>query len=242
MMESGADPRGAGDAMHHRGGLVTELATPTAKRLQKPSWRDTRLLLGILLVLLATTLGAKVIASADDRVPMYAAAQPLKPGDALSVDNLKRVDVQLGDGVEAYLPAAAPIPPNSYALREVRPGELVPRSAVGGPDQVAVQPLTVEVEANSASGLVVGSVVDVWVSERDPASTQERYLDARLALERVSVARLPSEQNRFGAGAATAAVQILVPRAEVRTVIAAADRRARLTLVPVAGSVRKSGP
>jgi len=33
-----------------------------------------------------------------------------------------------------------------------------------------------------------------------------------------------------------------VPRPEVRTVIAAADRRARLTLVPVAGSVRKSGP
>lgn len=98
---------------------MTELATPTAKRLQKPSWRDTRLLLGILLVLLATTLGAKVIASADDRVPMYAAAQPLKPGDALSVDNLKRVDVQLGDGVEAYLPAAAPI---RTATRSARSG------------------------------------------------------------------------------------------------------------------------
>lgn len=220
---------------------MTELPKATAKRLQKPSWRDSRLIVGIVLVLLATTAGAKMVASADDRVAVYAAAQPLKPGDQLSTDNLTRVQVQLGDGMQAYLPATGAVPADTFVLREVRPGELVPRSAVGGRDQVSVQPLTVEVDANSAAALVVGSVVDVWVSERDPASTQERYLDAKLALEAVSVARLPSEQGRFGTAAASAAVQILVPRAEVRTVIAAADKRARVTLVPVAGSVRRSG-
>jgi len=86
---------------------VAELPRPTAKRLQRPSWRDSRLLVGVVLVLLATTLGAKVIAGADDRVPMYAAVQTLKPGDRLTTDNLKRVDVQLGDATTVYLSRGA---------------------------------------------------------------------------------------------------------------------------------------
>lgn len=220
---------------------MPELPTPTAKRLKRPSWRDGRLLVGLLLVLFATTAGAKVIASADDRVPAYVARVSLKPGDLLTADNLTRVDVQLGDGLERYLGAAKGVPTDLYALREVRAGELVPASAVGGKDVVAVQPVTVQVDALSASALVVGSLVDMYVSERQEGTTQTKYADPQLMLPSVAVSWLPTSGDRFGAGSSTAPVQLLVPLGKVAAVIGALDNDARITLVPVPGSVRKSG-
>jgi hypothetical protein len=219
----------------------SQLPLPTASRLQRPSWRDSRLLVGVVIVLLATALGAKAIASADERVPMYAASVALKPGDELGSDNLRRVDVQLGDAGPGYLSAATSIAPDRFALREVRQGELVPVSAVGTTSDLTLQSVTVRVDANSSSALVAGSVVDVWVSDRDPATTQERYLDPALVLRGVPVAWIPSDQPRFGVSASTAAVQLLVPRDDVQRVIAAQDKQGRVTLVPVPGSIRGNG-
>lgn len=209
--------------------------------MQRPSWRDSRLLVGVLLVLAATALGAKAVASADDRIPMYAATVALKPGDPLGSDTLRRVDVQLGDGVTGYLSAAQSLPGELFALREVRPGELVPMSAVGSKADLSVQPVMVRVESTSAAALVSGSVVDVWVSRRDPAFAQERYLEAALVLRSVSVSRIPTDQGTFGAAAAPASVQLLVATPDVSKLITAQDDQARITLVPVPGSLRVSG-
>ncbi|MEO7059744.1 MAG: hypothetical protein ABI083_08495 [Lapillicoccus sp.] len=215
---------------------MTELPRPAAKRLQRPSWRDSRLIVGVVLVLLAATLGARAIASADHRVAMYAAGQSLKPGDALSADNLVRVDVQLGDRAGMYLSASAGVPSGRFALRPVADGELVPVSAIGGPEQVGVQSVTVKVDASSVTSLAVGSVVDVWVSPRDPASTQERYLAAVLTISGLSVAGVPTGGGGFAASTGSAAVQLLVPKDKVAAVIGATDQQSRFTLVPVPGS------
>lgn len=215
---------------------MVELPRPVAKRLQRPSWRDSRLLIGVVLVLLATTLGAKVIASADDDVPMFAAARALKPGDALSGDNLVRVDVRLGDRAGRYLAARAGVPAGRFALRTVAEGELVPLTAVGAQTDVDVQTVTVKVDATAVASLAVGSVVDVWVSPRDPASTQARYLAAVRTISAVSVAGVPPTGGGFGGSGGDAAVQLLVPADRVATVISASDQLSRFTLVPVPGS------
>ena len=39
---------------------MAELPKPTAARLRTPSWRDTRLVVGLVLVLLSMAVGAKV--------------------------------------------------------------------------------------------------------------------------------------------------------------------------------------
>lgn len=215
---------------------MSELPTPTASRLGRPSWRDSRLVVGVLLVLLATVLGARVFAAADDTVPMFVAAQPLKPGDRLTASNLRRVDVQLGDSTTTYLSASTGVPADGWVRRSVPQGELVPSAAVGGRSDVGVQAVSVKVDATSVTGLAVGSVVDVWVSPRDPATTQERYLDAQRLLEGVSVASVPTDRTTFGAASGTAAVQLLVPGDRVGMVIGAMDKLSRVTLVPVAGS------
>ena len=58
---------------------MTDLPDRPVQRLRKPSWRDSRLIAGVLLVLAATTLGSVVVARADDRVPVYVAADTLLP-------------------------------------------------------------------------------------------------------------------------------------------------------------------
>lgn len=214
---------------------VAELPEPAAKRLQRPSWRNTRLLVGVVLILLGTAAGAKVVASADDTVPMYAASTTLHPGDHLTVDNLRRVDVQLGDEAGRYLSARSAVAEDTYALRDIPEGELVPVGAVGGRGVVTVQAVTVEVDASSARTLPANALVDVWVSPRDPQSTQERYLDATLALDRVSVTPVTQDGGRFGASSSTMAVQLRVPRDKVAAVIGYVDQQARFTLVPVPG-------
>lgn len=214
---------------------MAQLPEPTAKRLQRPSWRDPRLVIGIVLVLIGTAVGARIIATADDTVPMYAASAAIRPGDHLTTDNLRRVDVQLGDESSRYLSARSAVPDDSYALRDIPEGELVPASAVGSRNAVSVQPVTVEVDASSARSLPANAVVDVWVSPRDTQSTQERYLDAQLALERVTVNPVNQDSGRFGAASSTMAVQLRVPREKVAEVIAAMDKQSRFTLVPVPG-------
>lgn len=217
---------------------MVDVPTPKASRLQKPSWKDARLLVGVLLVLAATVLGSLTVAAADDRVPMYAASGPLVPGQPLTVERLTRVDVQLGDASSGYLSAASPVPQGAYVLREVRPGELVPLSAIGDGDDVQVQPLTLTVDANSAAPLVVGSVVDVYVNPvaENGDATGRDFAGAELALEAVSVAGLPQSGGRLGGGRSDQAVQVMAPKDQIRDLIGQVDLGARVTLVPVPGS------
>ena len=117
-----------------------------ATRLQRPSWRDSRLIVGIVLVLLATALGAKAVASADDRVPRYAAATTLKPGDRLDAGTIVRVDVLLDVAVAAYLSAQTPHPADSFALRAGRAGEPATLPSVRPGWDVCLQPVHVRGE------------------------------------------------------------------------------------------------
>lgn len=218
---------------------MSELARPAAKRLERPSWRDSRLLVGVLLVVLAATLGARSVASADDRLPVYVAGTDLVAGDEVAPSSFVRADVQLAEGMTTYLGADAPPPVGSYLLRDVRAGELVPLSAVGGADDIDVQRVTVRADAASSAGLARGSRVDVFVTPRSTTSTDEAGPRTERMVTGAAVTAVLASQSGFGADATTS-VQLLVPSDTVRRLVEAVDHDARLTLVPVVGS--GSGP
>jgi len=216
---------------------MADLPKPTASRLQKPSWRDSRLVVGVVLVLLSMTVGAKAIAAADDTVPMYAAAVTLVPGQPVTQGDVKRIDVQLGVDRHSYVAADHDIDRNTFALREVRPGELLPRSALGTKDAIDLKPVSVPVDTGGAGQLAGGSVVDVWVNAKNPSTGAEKYGKPVKTLESAPVARAP-EASGGGLSAASGltAVQIMVPEGSVQALIAAIDQGAKITLVPVPGS------
>ncbi|MEO6144014.1 MAG: SAF domain-containing protein, partial [Dermatophilaceae bacterium] len=114
--------------------------------------------------------GARVVAAADDTIPMYAAAASLVPGQPVTQGDVKRVDVQLGASRNSYVAADHDIAPGTFALRNIRPGELLPKSALGSSADINLKPVSVPVDAGAADQLAVGSIVDVWVNAKDPAS------------------------------------------------------------------------
>ena len=100
----GAEAARTGRARVRREGDVVE-ETTEARRLRPPSWRDGRLVVGVLLILASVALGVRLVAAADQRVPVFAAARTLVPGERVEAADLARVDVTLGDAAGAYLPA-----------------------------------------------------------------------------------------------------------------------------------------
>jgi len=221
---------------------MAELPKPTAARLGAPSWRDTRLVVGVVLVLLSMAIGAKVVAAAGDTVPMYAASASLVPGQPVTQKDVKRVDVQLGADRSSYVAADHDIAPGTFALREVRPGELVPSSALGQRAEVNLKPVSVPADSGGAAQLDAGSIVDVWVNAKDRASATAKYGKPVKALKAAQVVRRPdSGGGGLGAASGTTAVQIMVPEARVEALIAAIDQGAKITLVPVPGSPTKDG-
>ncbi|MEI2777165.1 MAG: hypothetical protein V9G19_14580 [Tetrasphaera sp.] len=219
---------------------MTALAAPVAKRLRKPSWKDARLLIGLLLVLLSTSLGAAALRAADDRVPVFVARQTLVPGQRLDPGTLGTVAVQVDRTGEAYLRAAQSLPPDGYVLREVRSGELLPASAVGTAAQIAVQPLAVGIDQVSAATLVDGSVVDVYANKRLASSGPQEFGDPVRVLEAVSVATVSTSGSGLGSSGRSF-VQLLVPTGRVAQLIGLIDAGAKVTLVAVPGSLRASG-
>lgn len=222
---------------------MSEIATPTARRLRRPSLKDSRFIIGLLLVLLSTVLGAVVVSRFDSTVPRLVAARQLVAGDPLTEADVIRVDVRLGDVDTAYLTADSGVPADLWVLRDLRPGELIPASAVGSRSAIGVQPVALSVDPASAASLTTGSVVDVYVNR--PAKKQSTTIAGKefegptLALPAVTVARV-EEQGRVGVGSSSPrAVQVLVETDRVSALVADVDAGAKITLVLVPGSVTR---
>ena len=85
---------------------MSDVTTTQANRLRRPTWKDSRLLVGLLLVpCCQTALGGFVVSRPRTPVPVYAAKPTSCLGQALGDGDVQRVDVRLGDTMGRYLSA-----------------------------------------------------------------------------------------------------------------------------------------
>src|SRR4249919_977186 len=140
--------------------VTSLLPAPEAARLRRPSWRDTRLLVGLLIVLGSVALGARVVATADDTAPVYAARVTLPAGTALSPAVLDVIKVRLGPAAGRYLSGIRPPPAGTVLLRTVTAGELVPASAMGRAEALRRRPVGIPVDGALPAGIAPGGLVD----------------------------------------------------------------------------------
>jgi Flp pilus assembly protein CpaB len=130
----------------------------------RPAWRDPRLLVGVLLVCTSVVVGARVLAAADDTVPVLVARGPLAAGERLEAGDVGTVRMRFADTEDAdrYLPADADVA-GTVLLRPVGSGELLPRAALGSPGDAGQVAVPLPVDATRVpGGIRAGSVVDVW--------------------------------------------------------------------------------
>jgi hypothetical protein len=189
-------------------------ASPPATRLPRARWRDWRLVAGVAVLLACTALGARLVASADDTVPTWAAATALVPGTPVDQQSLVAVPVRLDGASNPYL--TGPVPQGYVVARPVAPGELVPATALVPADELVESTRLVSVAIDPASlpgRLGAGDRVDVWKAPDDLAGGSST---AVLLAEGVAVAEVPSPDAGFaGSGQQSVVLSVQQPGAEV---------------------------
>ncbi|MFC6258670.1 SAF domain-containing protein, partial [Kocuria oceani] len=104
-------------------------ADAASARFRKPTWKDPRLLTGLLLVLLSVAGVTAVVTATNRTDPYLAAARDLEVGQAVTEDDVVAVDVRLQDAADLYVPAGAGPAPGTVATQRIPQGQLLPGAA-----------------------------------------------------------------------------------------------------------------
>lgn len=210
------------------------MSESTAPRMRRPSWRDPRLGVGILLVVASVALGSWAVARADTSVDVYQANETLTPGDAVDVDQLQVVQVRIEDVDATYLVPGSDLLEGAVITRTVGAGELVPVAAVGSAEEVDVRPVQIPMSASMTDVVGTGSTVDLWVALPDPASAQGALLPPEELASGLEVRSVHEDTSVF-AGSDSVQVQVLVPEDDLSAVLAALTSEGEITVVPAPG-------
>jgi hypothetical protein len=159
-----------------------DAVTPKARRIRQARWINPQLILGVLLILTCVAVGARVIASANDAVPVMVAANDIGAGQELTSELAQMRDVQLGAELDHYL--TGEVGDGYVVTRDIGGGELIPRAAVVPADELAADIRYVALALPSAelpAGLASGSVVDIWVSKNTGGNAKRLASGVRVA-------------------------------------------------------------
>lgn len=171
-------------------------APPPASRATTPGWRDPRLWIGVVVVAASVVAGSRLLAAADDSVPVWAVRADMATGEEVTADDLvaRRVRFVDPDDLRRYFPADQALPAELRLRQGVGSGELLPRSATGSADEAGVLQLPVSVEPAALPPSVgAGSVVDVYLR------TEGRCpVCAEAALTEVTVVTVPPPDELTG--------------------------------------------
>jgi hypothetical protein len=137
-------------------------------RLEHQPWRDPRLILGVLLVLVSTVLGATALAAAGSSTGYWAVRSEVRAGDPVKRSDLVRAEAHLPDDAARHLMAADETFPGRLDdlvwARDVGDGALVSRAALADRRSGGVTELPLTVTSGAApNDLQRGDRVDVWV-------------------------------------------------------------------------------
>lgn len=210
--------------------------SPPARRLRRPTWRDPRLGVGVLLVASSIALATWAIGDAGRTVGVYAAGTTLTPGDRLTEADTRVLEARLDGQDGAYLLVADGLPEDAVVTRVVGEGELIPVAAVGEAADVDVRPVVVPLTGTVPTGLGAGSVVDLWLTDpaRPGVGPGEERAEPGMLAGGLVVAGVVESDSIFAGGSGTS-VEVLVPRAELPGVLDALSGDGVVVVVPVPG-------
>lgn len=205
-----------------------------APRLKKPSWRDPRLLLGLVLVLGSVAGVVALVDRADQTTDVYAAARNIPVGSTLSTDDLTVIRVRLGNLQETYLTPSTGIPKGAVATSLLREGELVSRADLGTPVDLFRKPVGLRIEDPLPSGTGPGARVDVWAATPDG---RNGFGKPQMVLEAAEISELTVSESALGA-TRTTEILVLVEDPDLPALLGALANQAKITVVlnPAAGS------
>ncbi|MDO5700717.1 MAG: hypothetical protein Q4P36_04510 [Bowdeniella nasicola] len=188
-------------------------------------WRDPRIAIGLILIVLSVVVATSVMRAMDHRVEVWAARTTLTPGTDLA-GNVTTAKVH-ADLAALYLPAASDS--SGSVTRTVGAGELISRSAVTRDSaEHATRSIVLPLGTALPEHAERGTVVDVWfLPQAIPGKdAPEPRIVAPGAL-------IEHRHEPEGIGVrAFGTVEVSVPEGEVPAVLAALAAKGLIAVVP----------
>lgn len=202
-------------------------ATATGARLKRPSWKDPRLLVGVLLVLASVIGVISLVGSADKTTDVYAARDSIAVGEKLSQENVVLAKVRLGETEEHYLTVESGLPEGLVAVQRVGKNQLIPRDSLGKVDALDRKPVTVTIEESLPDQAVAGTRVDVWVALPD---ARNGFSEPKLLLPGAEIAQVTPGSTALGSSRNTE-VMVLVADNQMPALLGAQANKAKISVV-----------
>ena len=199
----------------------------TGARLKRPSWKDPRLLVGVLLVLASVIGVISLVGSADKTTEVYAARDSIAVGEKLSQDNVVRAKVRLGETEEHYLTVESGLPKGLVAVQRIGKSQLVPRDSLGKVDALDRKPVTVTIEEGLPDQAVAGTRVDVWVALPD---ARNGFSEPKLLLPGAEIAQVTPGSTALGSSRNTV-LMVLVADNQMPALLGAQANQAKISVV-----------
>jgi Flp pilus assembly protein CpaB len=202
---------------------------PLGRRSPRPRWRDTRLLVGLVLVLLSVVVGARVVTAADDTAPWLTARSDLPAGHVLTDGDLgtAKANLDSGSSVRYFRESSRTALVGRPLVRPVGAANLLPRDALAYGSTTPTRVVPVVVKAGRLPALSPGDHVDVYVLVKGERPGSDREVLVVPDVEFLA-------GDALGSGDTAAQVRVPVPDA-IRVVAASESERVDLVRVDGAG-------
>ncbi|HIY86577.1 MAG TPA: flagellar biosynthesis protein FlgA [Candidatus Yaniella excrementavium] len=203
-----------------------------ASRIRTPGWRDPRLIVGIILVLLSVTGVVALIQAMDSRQGYWAASVDIVPGAEVSAEDFHAVQASMSESSDQYWLAAEQLPSRFLVSSTIRQGEMLPVQDVAEADPDGRQQVGVRVSKDMPSAVSIGTRADAWVAL---ASADGRGYDEPTKLvSNAEVVGISDNSSAFAA-AETTTVYLMLSEEALPTVLDAQANGAQISLVPTTG-------
>jgi len=191
-------------------------------------WFDPRFAIGLLLIVASVAGVVGIVGAADSSVLVYAAREPLAPGDRVDADDLVGTSVRLAGAERLYL-VPDDLPDDGLVVtKAVAEGELVPASAVGSTEGERQTSIVVGVSGELAESVEAGSIVDVWSARESTGGVFEAPV---VIVSGATVVRLVDRQGLV-VDNDSRSIEVLVPRTDVARVLEAIANDDAIAVVP----------
>jgi hypothetical protein len=207
--------------------------TSNGARLKKPSWKDPRLLVGLLLVLASVVGVVSLVGAADQTTEVYVAREAIAVGEKLTGDNTARAKVRLGELEEHYVVGEDGLPEGLVAVQRIGKDQLLPKESLGNPDLLDRKPVAITIDEPLPGQALAGSRVDVWVAQPD---SRNGFSEPTMLLPGAEIAQVTPGSTALGSSRSTV-LMVLVSDDQMPKLLGSQANKAKISVVWNPGGV-----
>jgi hypothetical protein len=196
-------------------------------RLKPPSWKDPRLLVGVLLVLASVVGVISLVGSADKTTEVYAARDSIAVGEKLTTDSVVKAKVRLGETEEHYVTVEAGLPEDMVAVQRIGKNQLLPKESLATVDALDRKPVALTIDEPLPPQAVAGTRVDVWVA---PPDARNGFSEPKLLLPGAEIAQVTAASTALGSSRNTV-LMVLVEDSQMPAILGAQANQAKISVV-----------